>query len=269
MKSNISKKKFLNNVRKAKKYIKIGDIFQVVLSQRFVANLTKNPIDIYKKLRINNPSPFMYFFNFNDFQIIGASPEILVRLRDKKITIRPIAGTRPRGRNNKEDKFYMKDLLNDKKELSEHLMLLDLGRNDAGKVSKINSVKVTEKFVIEKYSHVMHIVSNVIGKFNKKFSKFDTLLSGFPAGTVSGAPKIRAMEIIDELETTKRKVYAGGIGYFSANGEFDTCIALRTAVAKNKKFYVQSGAGIVADSKPQNEYLETVNKAKALLKAIE
>ena len=269
IKSNISKNKFLNNVIRAKKYIKIGDIFQVVLSQRFEAKLTKNPIEIYKKLRINNPSPFMYFFNFDDFQIIGASPEILVRLRNNNITIRPIAGTRPRGRNKKEDKFYEKDLLRDKKELSEHLMLLDLGRNDAGKVSKINSVKVSEKFVIEKYSHVMHIVSNVIGKFNKKFTKFDTLLSGFPAGTVSGAPKIRAMEIIDELESTKRKVYAGGIGYFSANGDFDTCIALRTAVSKNNKFYVQAGAGIVADSKPINEYKETVNKAKALLKSLE
>tara|TARA_B100000579_G_scaffold424769_1_gene429624 strand:- start:1020 stop:2471 length:1452 start_codon:yes stop_codon:yes gene_type:complete len=269
IKSNISKGRFLNNVKKAKKYIKIGDIFQVVLSQRFEANLTKNPIEIYKKLRINNPSPFMYFFNFNDFQIIGASPEILVRLRDNKITIRPIAGTRPRGKNITEDKFYEKDLLKDKKELSEHLMLLDLGRNDAGKVSNINSVKVTERFVIERYSHVMHIVSNVVGDFNKKFSKFDTLLSGFPAGTVSGAPKIRAMEIIDELENTKRKVYAGGIGYFSANGDFDTCIALRTAVSKNKKFYVQAGAGIVADSKPINEYKETINKAKALLKSLE
>ena len=211
----------------------------------------------------------MYFFNFNDFQIVGASPEILVRLRDEKITIRPIAGTRPRGKNKHEDIFYEKDLLKDKKELSEHLMLLDLGRNDTGKVSKINSVKVTEKFVIEKYSHVMHIVSNVIGNFNNKFSKFDTLLSGFPAGTVSGAPKIRSMEIIDELETSKRKVYAGGIGYFSANGDFDTCIALRTAVAKNNKFYVQAGAGIVADSKPINEYNETINKAKALLKSLE
>ena len=269
IKSNISKNKFLQNVRKAKKYIKIGDIFQVVLSQRFEAKLTKNPIEIYKKLRISNPSPFMYFFNFEDFQIIGASPEILVRLRNKNITVRPIAGTRPRGKNKKEDKFFEKDLLKDKKELSEHLMLLDLGRNDAGKVSKINTVKVTEKFVIERYSHVMHIVSNVVGKFNKKFSKFDTLLSGFPAGTVSGAPKIRAMEIIDDLETTKRKVYAGGIGYFSANGDFDTCIALRTAVSKNNKFYVQAGAGIVADSKPINEYKETVNKAKALLKSLE
>ena len=269
VKSNISKSKFIQNVIRAKKYIKIGDIFQVVLSQRFESNLTKNPIEIYKKLRINNPSPFMYFFNFEDFQIIGASPEILVRLRKNNITIRPIAGTRPRGKNKKEDRYFEKDLLKDKKELSEHLMLLDLGRNDTGKVSKINTVKVTEKFVIEKYSHVMHIVSNVIGKFNNKFSKFDTLLSGFPAGTVSGAPKIRAMEIIDELENTKRKVYAGGIGYFSANGDFDTCIALRTAVSKNNKFYVQAGAGIVADSKPINEYKETVNKAKALLKSLE
>ena len=268
VKSNTSKNKFLQMINKAKKYIKIGDIFQVVLSQRFEAKLLKKPLEIYKKLRITNPSPFMYYFNFPDFQIIGASPEILVRLRSNKITIRPIAGTRPRGKNLKEDNFYSKDLLNDKKELSEHLMLLDLGRNDAGKVSKINSVKVTESFIIEKYSHVMHIVSNVIGSYNKKYSKFKSLLAGFPAGTVSGAPKIRAMEIIDELETTKRKVYAGGIGYFSSNGEFDTCIALRTAVAKDNKFYVQAGAGIVADSKPINEYEETVNKAKALLNAL-
>ncbi len=239
VKSNTSKNKFLAMVNKAKKYIKLGDIFQVVLSQRFEAKLTKKPLEIYKKLRVTNPSPFMFYFNFNDFQIIGASPEILVRLRDNKITVRPIAGTRPRGKNKKEDLFYEKDLLKDKKELSEHLMLLDLGRNDAGKVSKINTVKVTESF-----------------------------MAGFPAGAVSGAPKIRAMEIIDELETSKRKVYAGGIGYFSANGEFDTCIALRTAVAKNKKFYVQAGAGIVADSKPINEYDETVNKAKALINAL-
>ena len=269
IKSNISKKKFIDNVKKAKKYIKIGDIFQVVLSQRFECKLTKKPIEIYKKLRKTNPSPFMYFFNFSDFQIIGASPEILVRLRNNKITIRPIAGTRPRGKNKKQDLFFEKDLLKDKKELSEHLMLLDLGRNDTGKVSKINSVKVTESFKIERYSHVMHIVSNVEGNFNNKFSKFDTLLSGFPAGTVSGAPKIRAMEIIDELENTRRKVYAGGIGYFSANGDFDTCIALRTAVSKNNKFFVQSGAGIVADSKPINEFNETVNKAKALIKSLE
>ena len=268
VKSNTPKNKFLKMVDKAKKYIKLGDIFQVVLSQRFEASLTKEPLEIYKKLRITNPSPFMFFFNFNDFQIIGASPEILVRLRDNKITVRPIAGTRPRGKTHKEDLYYEKDLLKDKKELSEHLMLLDLGRNDAGKVSKINTVKVTESFIIERYSHVMHIVSNVIGKYNNKFSKFKSLLAGFPAGTVSGAPKIRAMEIIDELETTRRKVYAGGIGYFSANGEFDTCIALRTAVVKNKKFYVQAGAGIVADSKPIKEYEETVNKAKALINAL-
>ena len=268
VKSNTSKNKFIRMVNEAKKYIKIGDIFQVVLSQRFEAKLSKTPLEIYKKLRITNPSPFMYFFNFEDFQIIGASPEILVRLRDNKITVRPIAGTRPRGKNLKQDNFFAKDLLKDKKELSEHLMLLDLGRNDAGKVSKIGTVKVTESFMIEKYSHVMHIVSNVIGVYNKKFSKFKSLLAGFPAGTVSGAPKIRAMEIIDELETTKRKVYAGGIGYFSANGEFDTCIALRTAVAKNKKFYVQAGAGIVADSNPIKEYEETVNKAKALMNAL-
>ena len=202
VKSNIPKSKFISMVNKAKKYIKLGDIFQVVLSQRFETNLNKKPLDIYKKLRITNPSPFMFYFNFNDFQIIGASPEILVRLRDNKITVRPIAGTRPRGKTHKEDQFYKKDLLKDKKELAEHLMLLDLGRNDAGKVSKINSVKVTESFIIEKYSHVMHIVSNVIGEHDKRFSKFKSLLAGFPAGTVSGAPKIRAMEIIDDLETT-------------------------------------------------------------------
>ena len=266
--SNTNKNKFISMVNKAKEYIKIGDIFQVVLSQRFETKLTKNPLEIYKKLRLTNPSPFMYFFNFHDFQIIGASPEILVRLRDNTVTVRPIAGTRPRGETSKKDRFYANELISDKKELAEHLMLLDLGRNDVGKIAKINSVKVTEKFTIEKYSHVMHIVSNVIGSFNNKYSKFMTLLSGFPAGTVSGAPKIRAMEIIDELETTRRKVYAGGIGYFSANGEFDTCIALRTAVAKNKKFYVQAGAGIVADSKPIKEYEETVNKAKALINAL-
>ena len=268
VKSNIKKEDFIKNVKVAKKFIEIGDVFQVVLSQRFETKITKKPIEIYKKLRITNPSPFMYFFNFDDFQIIGASPEILVRLREKKITVRPIAGTRPRGRTKKEDTFLARDLLKDKKEVSEHLMLLDLGRNDTGKVSKIGTVKVSEKFIIEKYSHVMHIVSNVEGIFNDKFTNFDTLLAGFPAGTVSGAPKIRAMEIIDELEKTKRKVYAGGIGYFSANGDFDTCIALRTAIVKNDKFYVQAGAGIVADSVPLNEYNETVNKAKALINAL-
>ena len=225
-------------------------------------------MEIYKKLRTTNPSPFMFFFNFHDFQIIGSSPEILVRLRKNKITIRPIAGTRPRGSNSKMDSFYKNQLLKDKKELAEHLMLLDLGRNDVGKVAKINSVKVTEKFKIEKYSHVMHIVSNVEGEFNKNHSLLDTMLAGFPAGTVTGAPKIRAMEIIDELEKSKRKMYAGAIGYFSPNKNFDTCIALRTALIKKNKFYIQSGAGIVADSVPEKEYLETVNKAKALISSL-
>ena len=269
IRSNTSKEKFKSLVKKAKEYIKKGDIFQVVLSQRFERKIEKKPIEIYNYLRKSNPSPFMFYFNYEDFNVLGSSPEILVRLRKNEVTIRPIAGTRPRGKNNKEDKKYELDLLRDKKELAEHLMLLDLGRNDVGKVVKINSVKVTERFKVEKYSHVMHIVSNVVGKFNNKFSLFETLLSGFPAGTVSGAPKIRAMEIIDELEKNKRKLYAGGIGYFTSNKEFDTCIALRTALIKNNKFYVQAGAGVVADSKPDKEYTETVNKAKALMRAVD
>ena len=268
IKSNISKSKFKSIVRKAKTYIKKGDIFQVVLSQRFSAEIKKPPLEIYNTLRKSNPSPFMFYFNYDDFQVLGSSPEILVRLVNGEVTIRPIAGTRPRGKNPKEDKKLTAELLNDPKELSEHLMLLDLGRNDVGKVSKANSVKVTENFKVEKYSHVMHIVSNVIGKLRKNLSLFETFLSGFPAGTVSGAPKIRAMEIIDELEVSKRKLYAGGIGYFTANQEFDTCIALRTALIKNKKIYVQAGAGVVADSKPESEYKETINKAKALMQAI-
>ena len=269
IKSNISKNKFKSLVKKAKTYIKKGDIFQVVLSQRFERKINKKPIEIYNYLRKSNPSPFMFYFNYNDFNVLGSSPEILVRLRSGEVTIRPIAGTRPRGKTDKEDKKYVKDLLKDKKELAEHLMLLDLGRNDVGKVAKINTVKVTERFKVEKYSHVMHIVSNVIGKFDNKTSIFETLLSGFPAGTVSGAPKIRAMEVIDELEKNKRKLYAGGIGYFTPNGEFDTCIALRTGLIKNNKLYVQAGAGIVADSKPDKEFAETVNKAKALMKAVD
>ncbi len=268
VKSNISKSKFKNIVRKAKKYIKDGDIFQVVLSQRFEAQIEKPPLEIYNALRVLNPSPFMFYFNFNDFQVLGSSPEILVRLLNGEVTIRPIAGTRPRGKNKSHDKKLTLELLKDPKELAEHLMLLDLGRNDVGKVSDKNSVKVTEKFKVEKYSHVMHIVSNVTGRLAKKISLFETFLAGFPAGTVSGAPKIRAMEIIDELEDSKRKLYAGGIGYFTSKQDFDTCIALRTALIKNKKIYVQSGAGIVADSNPNNEFKETVNKAQALLNAI-
>jgi len=269
IKSNISKNSFKKNIIKAKKHIAKGDVFQVVLSQRFERKINKSPLEIYNYLRISNPSPFMFYFNYDDFKILGSSPEILVRLRNNEVTIRPIAGTRPRGNNKTQDIKYEKELLKDKKELAEHLMLLDLGRNDVGKVSKINSVKVTESFNVEKYSHVMHIVSNVVGKFDKKNSLFETLLSGFPAGTVSGAPKIRAMEIIDNLEKTKRKLYAGGIGYFTSSKEFDTCIALRTSLIKNGKIYVQSGAGIVADSVPEKEYQETVNKAKALMKAVD
>tara|TARA_B000000609_G_C24160472_1_gene343369 strand:+ start:65 stop:1522 length:1458 start_codon:yes stop_codon:yes gene_type:complete len=269
IKSNVTKNKYKSLVLKAKAYIKKGDIFQVVLSQRFERKINKKPIEIYNYLRKSNPSPFMFYFNYEDFKVLGSSPEILVRLRKGKITIRPIAGTRPRGKTKNEDKKYAHDLLRDEKELAEHLMLLDLGRNDVGKVAKTNTVKVTERFKIERYSHVMHIVSNVTGKFNNKTSIFETLLSGFPAGTVSGAPKIRAMEIIDELEKNKRKLYAGGIGYFTPNNEFDTCIALRTALIKNNKFYVQAGAGIVADSKAEKEYIETVNKAKALMKAVD
>ena len=269
IKSNVSKNQFKNYVKKAKEHIAKGDIFQVVLSQRFERKINKTPLEIYNHLRLSNPSPFMFYFNFEDFKIIGSSPEILVRLRDNQITIRPIAGTRPRGSTKAQDIKYAKELLKDKKELAEHLMLLDLGRNDVGKVSEVNSVKVTESFTIEKYSHVMHIVSNVVGKFDNKNSIFETLLSGFPAGTVSGAPKIRAMEIIDKLEKNKRKLYAGAIGYFTSEQEFDTCITLRTALIKDNKFYVQSGAGIVADSVPEKEYQETVNKAKALMSAVD
>ncbi len=268
VRSNVSKSKFKKIVLKAKDYIKKGDIFQVVLSQRFESKIDKPPLEIYNTLRVLNPSPFMFYFNYDDFQVLGSSPEILVRLLNGEVTIRPIAGTRPRGKNKKQDKKLTSELLKDPKELAEHLMLLDLGRNDVGKISKTNSVKVTERFKVEKYSHVMHIVSNVTGKLRNDFSLFETFLSGFPAGTVSGAPKIRAMEIIDELESSKRKLYAGGIGYFTSNQDFDTCIALRTALIKNKKIYVQSGAGIVADSNPENEYKETINKARALLKAI-
>ena len=267
--SNMSKSKYIKNINKAKKYIKAGDIFQVVPSQRFCSNFNSNGKNLYQALRITNPSPFLYYFNLPNFNIVGSSPEILVRLRKNKITIRPIAGTRPRGKNKSLDKNYEKDLLSDKKEVSEHLMLLDLGRNDVGKLSKSGTVKVTSSFYIEKYSHVMHIVSNVQGTIKKNKTPIDALMAGFPAGTVTGAPKIRAMEIIDELEDTKRGIYAGGIGYISSNGEMDTCIALRTGIIHKKKLYVQAGGGIVYDSNPGMEYAETVNKAKALFNAAE
>ena len=273
-KSNISKKRFMEMVNIAKKHVFNGDIFQVVLSQRFKTKFNLPPFELYRSLRSLNPSPFLFFLNFQDrdhgiFSLVGSSPEILVKLEKGKITIRPIAGTRPRGRSEKEDEKNKKELLNDPKELSEHLMLLDLGRNDAGRVSKPGTVKVTDKMLVELYSHVMHIVSNVEGDAKNKKNVLDILMSGFPAGTVSGAPKIRAMEIINELEPSCRGIYAGSVGYFSGNGDMETCIVLRTAILKNKNMYVQAGAGIVADSNPKKEYDETVNKAKALFKAAE
>ena len=224
-------------------------------------------IDLYRSLRRLNPSPFLVNLNFDDFGLVASSPEILVRLRNDKITIRPIAGTRKRGKDSEEDNFLSKDLLNDEKELAEHLMLLDLGRNDVGRVSKINTVKVTEKMIIEYYSHVMHIVSNVEGEIEQKYDAIDALVSGFPAGTVSGAPKIRAMEIIEELENVNRSFYGGAMGYFDSNGQMDTCISLRTGLVKNNKLYIQAGGGVVFDSDPEKEYQETINKANALFAA--
>ena len=267
--ANLSKNDFLKRVKKAIKYIKEGDILQVVLSQRWRTKFTNDPFSFYRALRKTNPSPYMFFFNFENFQIVGASPEILVKVSEKKVTIRPIAGTRPRGVDLAEDFVMEKELLSDPKEYAEHLMLLDLGRNDVGKVSKIGTVIPTETFVVEKYSHVMHIVSNVEGVLLPDKDSVSALLAGLPAGTVSGAPKIRAMEIISELEEEKRGVYAGGIGYFGASGDMDICIALRTAIIKDKQIYIQAGAGIVYDSIPENEYDETVNKAKALFAAVE
>jgi anthranilate synthase component I len=267
--SNISPAEFDAMVGKAKEYIAAGDIFQVVLSQRFETNFDLPPFALYRSLRRVNPSPFLYYLDFDSFSVIGSSPEILVRVRDGKVTVRPIAGTRPRGETPALDKALAEELLADPKELAEHLMLLDLGRNDVGRVAEIGSVKVTEKFFIEHYSQVMHIVSNVEGRLDKKYDVIDALVGGFPAGTVSGAPKVRAMEIIDELEPHKRGVYAGCVGYFSADGEMDTCIVLRTAIVMNGKMYVQAGAGIVADSISANENQECINKAKALFRAAE
>jgi len=265
--SNTPVDRYKEIVRKAKEYIFAGDIFQVVLSQRFRIPFKLPPFSLYRALRRTNPSPFLFFLNFADFSVVGSSPEILVRLRDGKVTLRPLAGTRPRGASSPEDNALAEELLSDEKECAEHLMLLDLGRNDVGRVAKIGSVKVTEKMVIERYSHVMHIVSNVEGEIDDKHDAMDALAGGFPAGTVSGAPKIRAMEIIDELETEKRGIYAGTVGYFSANGSMDTCIVLRTAIVKDETMYVQSGAGIVADSNPNDEHQECINKAQALVRA--
>jgi anthranilate synthase component 1 len=267
--SNFAKPDYLAAVEKAKEYIRAGDIFQVVPSQRWTQNFPLPPFALYRSLRRTNPSPFMFYFNFGGFQVVGASPEILVRVFDGEVTIRPIAGTRPRGKTPEEDKALEADLLADQKELAEHLMLLDLGRNDTGKVSKIGTVRPTEEFIIERYSHVMHIVSNVVGELADDQDALSAFMAGMPAGTVSGAPKVRAMEIIDELEPEKRGVYGGGLGYFSAGGDMDMCIALRTAVVKDEKLYIQAGGGVVYDSDAEAEYEETVNKSKAIRRAAE
>ncbi|SEW14694.1 anthranilate synthase, component I [Cognatiyoonia koreensis] len=265
--SNFSHQGYLDAVEKAKDYIRAGDIFQVVPSQRWSQDFREPPFALYRSLRRTNPSPFMFFFNFGGFQVIGASPEILVRVFGSEVTIRPIAGTRPRGATPAEDAANEADLMADEKELAEHLMLLDLGRNDTGKVSKIGTVRPTEQFIVERYSHVMHIVSNVVGELADDQDALSAFFAGMPAGTVSGAPKVRAMEIIDELEPEKRGVYGGGCGYFSSNGDMDMCIALRTAVLKDQKLYIQAGGGVVYDSDPEAEYQETVHKSNAIRKA--
>lgn len=259
---------FKEAVLTAKEYITDGDIMQVVLSQRLSIPYTASPLNLYRALRCLNPSPYMYYLNLGDFHIVGSSPEILVRLEDDMVTVRPIAGTRPRGETPEQDKILEEELLADPKELAEHLMLIDLGRNDAGRVSKTGTVKLTEKMLVERYSHVMHIVSNVTGDLNPDYDAFDVLAATFPAGTVSGAPKIRAMEIIDELEPIKRGVYSGAVGYISWSGNLDTAIAIRTAVIKDEVLHIQAGAGIVYDSIPQNEWDETMNKARAVFKAV-
>ena len=265
--SNFSKEAYIAAVEKAKDYIRAGDIFQVVPAQRWTQDFALPPFALYRSLRRTNPSPFMFYFNFDGFQVIGASPEILVRVFGREVTVRPIAGTRPRGATSEEDNANEADLLADKKELAEHLMLLDLGRNDVGRVAKLGTVKPTEEFIIERYSHVMHIVSNVEGELHENQDALSAFFAGMPAGTVSGAPKVRAMQIIDELETEKRGVYGGGVGYFSSGGDMDMCIALRTAIVKDQKLYIQAGGGVVYDSDPEAEYMETVHKSNAIRRA--
>ena len=267
--SNFTKEGYCDAVNTIKNYITEGDVMQVVLAQDFSANFDKDPFDLYRAIRKLNPSPYMYFLDLDECQIVGASPEILVRLEDNEINLRPLAGTRKRGENPEEDKINEEDLLNDPKEIAEHLMLIDLGRNDVGRVSKIGSVIVTDKMTIEKYSHVMHIVSNVMGKIASGLSYFDVLKASLPAGTLSGAPKIRAMEIINELEPSSRGIYGGAIGYIGWNGNMDTAIAIRTAVIKDKTIHVGAGAGVVADSVPENEWLECRQKSKVFMDAME
>jgi anthranilate synthase component 1 len=267
--SNLTRAEYHAIVEQAKEYIRAGDIFQVVPSQRFRVPFAEPPLSLYRALRRLNPSPFLFFLDFGGFAVVGSSPEILVRVRGDTVTIRPIAGTRPRGATSAEDKALAEELLADPKERAEHLMLLDLGRNDVGRVAKVGSVRVTDSFTVELYSHVMHIVSNVEGALDPAYDALAALIAGFPAGTVSGAPKVRAMEIIDELEPQRRGLYAGAVGYFGANGDMDTCIALRTALVKDQTMYVQAGGGVVADSDPEAEYQETRNKARALIRAAE
>ncbi len=267
--SNTTPAEYLGMVAKAKDYIRAGDIFQVVLSQRFSAPFTLPPFALYRALRRLNPSPFLFHLDFGGFALVGSSPEILVRVRDGQVTIRPIAGTTRRGTTEAEDRALGEALLNDPKERAEHLMLLDLGRNDVGRVAKTGTVDVTDQFVVERYSHVMHIVSNVVGMLDPAHDTVDALMAGFPAGTVSGAPKVRAMEVIDELEKSKRGAYAGCVGYFTADGEMDTAIVLRTGLVKDGMLHVQAGAGVVYDSIPENEQQECINKAKAVVRAAE
>ncbi|MSP00791.1 MAG: anthranilate synthase component I [Acetobacteraceae bacterium] len=267
--SNFTKEEFKAATARCKEYIAAGDAFQIVISQRFSVPFALPPFALYRSLRRINPAPFLFYLDFGSFSVVGSSPEVLVRLRDGTVTIRPLAGTRRRGTTREEDLALEQELLSDPKELAEHLMLLDLGRNDVGRVSKIGSVKVTESFVIERFSHVMHISSNVEGKLKDGLEALDALIGGFPAGTLSGAPKVRAMEIIEELEPDRRNIYAGCIGYFAANGTMDTCIGLRTALVKDGTMYVQAGAGIVADSEPEAEFEECRQKARALVRAAE
>src|SRR3990167_1936036 len=267
--SNFSKKKFMDGVLKAKEYIQAGDIIQVVLSQRFETGLYVEPFDIYRALRVINPSPYMFYLRLYGIELIGSSSEILVRVEGKDINVRPIAGTRPRGKDEAEDKRLEQELLRDPKEVAEHIMLVDLGRNDVGRVAEKGSVSVNELMVVERYSHVMHIVSNVRGQLSKNKDSFDALRACFPAGTLTGAPKVRAMEIIEEIEPVKRGAYGGSVGYFGFSGNMDMAITIRTLVVKDGKIYIQAGAGIVADSVPEKEYQETINKSKAMLKAVE
>ncbi len=269
LKSNLTKKDFEKAVRAAKEYIKAGDIFQVVLSQRFEEKARLDPFDVYRALRVINPSPYMFYLNCGDFVLSGSSPEVMVRVEGSRIDLRPIAGTRKRGANEEEDESLIKELLADPKERAEHIMLVDLGRNDVGRVSKPGRVAVNELMVIEKYSHVMHIVSNVRGELDDSRDAYDVMKACFPAGTVSGAPKIRAMQIIEALEPTRRGPYAGAVGYFSFTGNMDTCITIRTLLFKDDKVYVQAGAGLVADSVPETEYMESMNKAAAMMRALE